>query len=55
MGKIAGFHAPKVLLNFIVGQMTGFISSKTFKKRVSGFLTETVDDVIDLAYRNTKK
>lgn len=55
MGRISNKHAPKVFLQFIIKQMTVFITSKEFKKRVMDFLFNVVDDVVSLAYDNAKK
>jgi len=55
MGKISRIHAPKVLWGFIIGQMAGFIYSKEFKQRTMDFLSGAVDDVVTMAYEDSKK
>jgi len=54
MGKISKIHAPKVIWGFIIGQMAGFIYSKEFKQRTMDFVSEAVDDVITMAYEDSK-
>lgn len=55
MGRISNKHAPKVFLKFIIKQMTVFVTSKEFRKRVMDFLFNVVDDVVTLVYDNNKK
>lgn len=50
MKKLSNLHVPKVLVAFMIGQITVFISSKEFKKRTMEFLSDSVDDVVNLAY-----
>lgn len=50
MKKLSNLHVPKVLVAFMIGQIAVFISSKEFKKRTMEFLSDSVDDVVNLAY-----
>lgn len=50
MTKKSALHAPKVLVNFTMKQMTNFTTSKEFKKRVMDFLFNVVDDVVTMVY-----
>ena len=52
MKKVGNIHAPKVVLNFTIKQMTNFVSSKAFKTIVTDFLFNVVDDVVTLVYDN---
>lgn len=54
MKKIAEIKAPKVVVDFIVHQSTDFIASKEFKKRVTDFIFNAVDDVVTMVYNNSK-
>jgi len=54
MGQISKMHAPKVLVGFIVGQITGFVYSKEFKKRTMEFLSGAVDDVVMMVYKDAQ-
>ena len=54
MKKIAEIKAPKAIVDFIVHQSTNFIASKEFKKRVTDFIFNAVDDVVTMVYNNTK-
>lgn len=47
-------HTPKVIRKFIGQQMASFISSKGFKKRVTDFLFDAVDDVVNVVLDNKK-
>jgi len=54
MKKIAEIKAPKAIVDFIVHQSTSFIASKEFKKRVTDFIFNAVDDVVTMVYNNSK-
>jgi len=54
MKKISEIKAPKAIVDFIVHQSTSFIASKEFKKRVTDFIFNAVDDVVTMVYNNSK-
>lgn len=53
MGQI--LKVPQTVFKFIVKQITSFLTSRQFKKRVKEFLFAVVDDVVTLAYNDFKK
>lgn len=55
MKSSEGRNAPKIVLRFIVRQITNFITSKQFKKRVMDFLFNVVDDVVTMVYDHAKE
>lgn len=55
MGKINNNHLSKMFVSFTTKQMTNFISSKEFKKRVMDFLFNVVDDVVTIVYDEAHK
>lgn len=55
MGKLNNNHISKIFVNFTARQMTNFVSSKEFKKRVMDFIFNAVDDVVTIVYDEAHK
>ena len=55
MGKLNNNHISKIFVNFTAKQMTNFVSSKEFKKRVMDFIFNAVDDVVTIVYDEAHK
>lgn len=53
--KLSLFNGPKVVVKFISKQTMVFLTSKVFNERLLDFTFNIVDDIVDLAYDNSKK
>ena len=53
MGKLNNNHISKIFVNFTAKQMTNFVSSKEFKKRVMDFIFNAV--VVTIVYDEAHK
>ncbi|GAQ01566.1 hypothetical protein NBRC111452_1378 [Companilactobacillus farciminis] len=55
MGKINNNRLTRIFTKFTSKQITNFVSSKEFKKRVMDFIFNAVDDVVTIVYNEVHK
>ncbi|QMT83251.1 hypothetical protein [Companilactobacillus pabuli] len=55
MGKINNKRLTRIFTKFTSKQITNFVSSKEFKKRVMDFIFNAVDDVVTIVYDEAHK
>ena len=55
MGKINNKRLTRIFTKFTSKQITNFVSSKEFKKRVMDFIFNAVDDVVTIVYNEAHK